>query len=155
MRLAPALFLAASLAAVPALAEERPTGGQALVDWREQNLKDVADAMKALPTLAASPDTKPAALEAAQLIADTGRDMPGWFPEGSGPGGEGITKTRALPAIWERKAEFDGHAKKMEEAGLALVAAVEAGDAAQVGELMKAAGGSCKACHTDFRAKEE
>jgi len=135
--------------------EALPTG-QALVDLREQNLKDAGDAMKAIGGFAQGQGTIEAAKEAAAYLVETGAALPSWFPAGSGPGGEGITKTRALPKIWETNEDFVTKAKAMEDAAKAVQTALESGaGGAAVGALLQATGETCKACHVDYRAKEE
>jgi len=68
------------------------------------------------------------------------------FPADSKTGGD----TKALPAIWEKKAEFDAHFAKLEADATAAVAGTtdEASFKANAGKVL----GSCGACHKDFRA---
>jgi cytochrome c556 len=143
------------LSGAGATEEALPTG-QALVDARVQNLKDAGDAMKAIGGFAQGQGTAEAAKEAAAYLVEVGAAIPLWFPAGSGPGGEGITKTRALAKIWETNEDFVAKSKAMEDAAKAIQAALEAGsDGAAVGTLLKAAGDTCKACHTDYRGPEQ
>lgn len=59
--------------------------------------------------------------------------------------------TKALPAIWENKAKFDGLFAKLEADANAVNAAVkdEASFKAEAGKIFA----NCGACHNDFRAK--
>lgn len=59
--------------------------------------------------------------------------------------------TKALPAIWENKAKFDGIFAKLEADANAALAAIkdEASFKAEAGKVFA----SCGACHNDFRAK--
>lgn len=62
-------------------------------------------------------------------------------------------KTRAKPAIWEDMAGFQTKGAAFGEAITALVAAAEQGEDAlkpAIGKL----GGTCKACHDDYRATD-
>ena len=67
--------------------------------------------------------------------------------------GEGTDKgeTRALPGIWSDKAKFTAASEKMqgEMSKLALVA--KGGNIDAIKAQVGATGGSCKACHDDFR----
>jgi len=73
----------------------------------------------------------------------------GSFPEGSG--GEG---TRALPAIWESWDHFSAQLEATRNAAAALQAAAEAGDSEGTAAALREVGQSCRACHTDYRARE-
>lgn len=70
------------------------------------------------------------------------------FPAGTDKG-----QTDALPAIWERTADFDKAVESLEAAS-ARLAAVRSGDP----EALKAAfgnvGKACKSCHDSFRRKK-
>lgn len=72
------------------------------------------------------------------------------FPEGTETGHE----TRALPAIWERKDEFEAQAQDSIEAAMAAKAAADEGlDPFRA--AFRDLGASCRACHEDFRAEED
>jgi cytochrome c556 len=74
-----------------------------------------------------------------------------WFAKGTGPE---AGKTRALPEIWTKTADFDAAIKMFEERAPKLLAAVKAKDAAAVQAAFREVGGSCKNCHDSFRAPE-
>jgi cytochrome c556 len=62
-------------------------------------------------------------------------------------------KTRALPAIWENPERYAELEAGFREAVAGLVAV--AGDGADaLGPAVTAVGGSCRACHTEFRAED-
>jgi cytochrome c556 len=62
-------------------------------------------------------------------------------------------KTRALPAIWENPERYAELEEALREAVAGLVAV--AGDGADaLGPAVTAVGGSCRACHSDFRAED-
>ncbi|NNF28962.1 MAG: cytochrome c [Gemmatimonadetes bacterium] len=69
------------------------------------------------------------------------------FPEATG--GEG---SRAMDAIWENWDDFLTKARALKDGADALAAAASSGDMAAVDEAMSAVGGSCRGCHTDYRA---
>lgn len=70
--------------------------------------------------------------------------------------GEGTDKgmpNRAKPEIWRESAKFKAAGEKMAEEVKKLDAAARAGNLDAVKTAMGAVGGSCKACHDDFRAE--
>lgn len=70
--------------------------------------------------------------------------------------GDGTDKgmpNRAKPEIWRESAKFRAAADKMAEEVKKLDAAARAGSLDAVKAAMGAVGGSCKACHDDFRAE--
>lgn len=69
------------------------------------------------------------------------------FPEGTG--GEG---SRAMDLIWEQWDDFLTKARALKEGADAMAAAAAAGDMAALDEAMSAVGGSCRGCHSDYRA---
>jgi cytochrome c556 len=64
-------------------------------------------------------------------------------------------KTRALPAVWTSRGEFDGIVQKFATHTKTLAEVTE--NSSSAGEEFKAAvsavGNDCKACHDKFRAK--
>jgi cytochrome c556 len=82
------------------------------------------------------------------VLAATSAKIPTLFPDDSKTG----HKTHALPAIWEKKAEFDARAKKLHDNALASQEA-----AGQGIDALKAAfatvGDDCSACHKEFRER--
>ena len=87
----------------------------------------------------------------AQEIADLSAKLPGMFPPGSGK--ESGTKTRALPAIWANKADFDMLAGNRGTASAKLVAALKANDAVGAKAAFAETGGACGACHRTYQEK--
>jgi cytochrome c556 len=83
---------------------------------------------------------------ALKLIGDTAPTLAAKFPAGSDKG-----DTKALPVIWEKKAEFDAIFTKLSGDAKAAAAAVkdEASYKAEMGKVL----GNCGACHNTFRAK--
>jgi cytochrome c556 len=67
------------------------------------------------------------------------------------PAGSSSDNSRALPAIWERKAEFDGLFDRSIEAARNLQQLAAAGNEAGFRAAFPALGQSCGACHTPFR----
>lgn len=89
---------------------------------------------------------------AAQGLVDNAQAIAALFPEGTGP--ETFADTEAKPEIWADFAKFEADAKRLEGAAAQLVAALEAGDQAEIARHVQAVGGSCGACHESFRVKK-
>ncbi len=126
------------------------------VEMRVQAMKDTGAAMRVLAK-AAKGESEISMLQglAAKTVAETGKASPGMFREGTGPGGAGITDTRAKPEIWSDWKGFTAQAAALEDAGNALIAAVEAGDRAALGAALDQAGKSCGSCHKPYRTPKQ
>lgn len=61
-------------------------------------------------------------------------------------------KTRALPTIWESREKFAELNKAWRDQATAVLASVDQGEGAFKAEVAKL-GGTCQACHDDYRAK--
>lgn len=72
---------------------------------------------------------------------------------GFAPGSE-KGMTRAKPAIWENMDDFEAKLADLQEAAEALDEAAEGGDRAAIAEAVKATGGTCKACHDEYKSKD-
>jgi cytochrome c556 len=118
---------------------------------RHEHYEALGEAFKAVrDNSRGSPDF--AALEkAVATIEKATVDQGRWFPKGTGPE---AGKTRALPDIWSKPAEFTAAQKMFSDRAPALVDAVKAKDADAVGKAFKELGGACKNCHDTFRAPE-
>ncbi|MBI1773704.1 MAG: cytochrome c [Proteobacteria bacterium] len=93
-----------------------------------------------------NPWNQQAAVTAATAINDTAKKIPALFPAGSGTG-----ETNALPAIWEKNADFLAAAKKLEEASCNVLKAAQANDEAGVKAAFPTVGQACGGCHTPYR----
>ncbi|WP_226581038.1 c-type cytochrome [Acuticoccus sediminis] len=115
---------------------------------RQEIMKSVGDAMGVLGGMAKGERPYDAAAATQSLDVFIAKVPPflELFPEGTETGHE----TRALPAIWENKADFD-------EKGEKLVAVAEAskGPAGEsldgLRSVMRDVGGACQACHETYR----
>lgn len=67
-------------------------------------------------------------------------------------GAEGGT-TRAKPAIWNNKADFEAKMQDMRDAVLKLQQTTATGDREAIAEQVNATGGACKACHDDYKSE--
>ena len=91
-------------------------------------------------------------MKAAETVQKASVDQQQWFAKGTGPE---AGKTRALPEIWSKPADFTAAQKMFEDRAPALVAAAKAKDVDAVSAAFKQLGGACKNCHDTFRSPEE
>lgn len=70
------------------------------------------------------------------------------FPDGSHTG-----QTRAKPEIWENLDDFNSKSEDMKRATIELQRAASSGDKGAIVEAFKTAGGSCKACHDEYKSE--
>jgi cytochrome c556 len=100
---------------------------------------------------AGSPDF--AALQKnAEVVNEASVNQQQWFPQGTGPE---AGKTRALPEIWSKPADFEAAQKMLADRAPKLLAAVQSKDIDAVKAAFKETGGACKNCHDTFRSPEE
>jgi cytochrome c556 len=119
---------------------------------RHEHYEKLGDAFKAVRDGSrGDPPNWPAMEKAAQEILDASVDQHKWFAKGTGPE---AGKTRALPEIWSKTADFDAATKMFSERAPKLMAAVKAKDVANVQAAFRDVGGACKNCHDNFRAPE-
>jgi cytochrome c556 len=70
--------------------------------------------------------------------------------------GEGTSiegKTKAKPAIWEHRADFDQKMDKLGEEARKLPAVARGGDMEAFKKQVGETGHACKSCHDDYKAK--
>jgi cytochrome c556 len=84
-----------------------------------------------------------------RTFADAAAKAPALFPDDSKTGGE----TRALPAIWENKADLDARFAKLGKDAADAMAAItdEASFKADAPAIFK----NCGGCHENYRAKQQ
>ena len=71
---------------------------------------------------------------------------------GFAPGSE-KGKTRAKPAIWENTDDFEQKLANFRSEAAALAEAANADDKAATVEQFKQTGGTCKACHDNYKSR--
>ncbi len=116
---------------------------------RHDHYHDLGKAFKVVrdQTRASAPDF--AALQAAaKAVSEASIDQGKWFPKGSGPD---AGKTRALPEIWTKPADFIAAQKVFSDSTPALLAAANASDIEAVRNNFREVGKACKNCHDTFR----
>lgn len=119
---------------------------------RQANFKKMGAAMKALKDELAGSADKAKLSGAARTVASMARAQQPLFPAGTGPT-SGV-KTDALPAIWAQRPVFDAASAKLVAEADKLVELAGSGNTGAVLAQFKAVGGSCAACHRQFRADE-
>lgn len=87
------------------------------------------------------------AVAAAETLIKDYSELPLMFPENSIVG-----NSKALPAIWQSKDEFNAILARGLDGATAMKAAAEAGDAAAYAAALQVIGGTCGECHQKFRS---
>src|SRR5688572_5351885 len=87
---------------------------------RHEHYEELGDAFKAVRDQSkASPPDFVALQKAAETVYQASIDQQRWFPKGTGPE---AGKTRALPEVWSKPAEFTAAQKMFEERAPKLLA---------------------------------
>lgn len=73
--------------------------------------------------------------------------------EGFGPGTDKGAPTKAKAEIWSKMDDFKSKMAKMNEEATKLAAVAKTGTQDDIKKQFGAMGGSCKACHDDYRNK--
>lgn len=129
------------------------TGADAAKD-RIDHMKAMGAATKAiLDSLKSGKPDMVLIREKAAKIDASARDLPNWFPPGSGQ--KAYAKSHALPVVWTDRAGFQAKAKDLQTAAAHLNAVAQSGQAAEIGGAFHDVGAACKACHEKFKAKDE
>ena len=145
MRVGPLLvvvFAAAGLTA--AMAQDAPQ-----VE-RHNLMEEIGDSTKVLGDMAKGdqPYEAETAVQALTTIIEDIGEFTALFPEGTETGHD----TRALPAIWERRSEFEQRAQDLQDAAMATREAAPGGMETFV-PAFREMGRTCGGCHEDFRAQ--
>ncbi|MEP7222865.1 MAG: cytochrome c [Novosphingobium sp.] len=117
---------------------------------RQDNFKGLGKAMKGVMDEFKKPAPDMAVIKAnANVLAASASKVARQFPKGTGP--EAGVKADALPAIWEKPADFKLAASRLVAATRDFKSASATGDIAKVRVAMGAVGQACKGCHDNFR----
>ncbi|WP_099827827.1 c-type cytochrome [Oceaniglobus indicus] len=118
------------------------------VKARQTLMKTVGAQTKILGAQAKAGDAfdPEAARAAAMTLAEAAGQVPAAFETEALDG-----ETEAVPAIWENYDDFTQKATALETSAMA---AADASSAAEMGTAMQTIGGTCKACHEDYRQKK-
>jgi cytochrome c556 len=116
---------------------------------RQALMKNNQEQLRALTGMARGqvPFNAAAAQAALQRIEQNARQTPALFPAGSQQG-----KTDALAVIWERKADFNARAGKLEQDAKAAQAGIA--DQASLQAAVQRVGQNCGGCHETYRRKQ-
>jgi cytochrome c556 len=118
------------------------------ISARQDIMKFNSDTFEVLVPMAKGevPLDPAAAQQAFATIKANYEKLPSLFPDDSMEGGN----TRALPAVWENKADFDAKAAKMAaDAGAAEQAAAQGQEA--FAAALQQVGSNCGGCHELYR----
>lgn len=147
------LLALALVALVPAgLAVAAAPSIQTAIAQRQAGFKAMGAAMKVIgDQLKTDAPSKAAMARAAQTISTNARAQARLFPAGSGPGAG--FRMAALASIWTDRATFDAQMARLVVESGQLVTTVNGGDATAIRAQLRATGGTCSACHRQFRAE--
>lgn len=95
-------------------------------------------------------DYKRQLAEHARAVQIMTRDIPALFPKDSDFG-----ETRAKDEVWSKRADFEKAAQNTKTKAAAFAKATQGSNPSAIAASFKELGQSCKACHDDFRKKEE
>lgn len=139
------LFLA--LGAVAACATA--VFAQDLAAEREPTMKKVGTAFGTVNKMnrGQAPYDGAGAAEAFKTIAENAKHFGTLFPAGGKAAG------RALPSIWEQKADFDARLAKLETTAVAAATEAARGEA-EFKAAFATVGPQCGSCHETYRGKE-
>jgi cytochrome c556 len=134
-------------------ADGPPTTPAEMQKARHDHYHELGEANKVVrdEARASSPDFD-ALQSAAEAIHKASINQAQWFPKGTGPE---AGKTRALPEIWSKAAEFSAAQQMFSERTPKLLAAVRTRDLASVRSAFREVGAACKNCHDNFRSPDE
>ena len=143
-----AIAAAAIAVATSALAQPKPENfvkhrqsAFALMGWYYGPMAAVAKGEK--------PFNKDEATKASMLVATMAKLPFDSFPVGT----ETVGNTSALPTVWSNNAKFKEIATKLGTETDTLAKLAAAGDEAGFKKQFGVVGGTCKACHDDFKKK--
>ena len=88
--------------------------------------------------------------EHARALQALTKDIPALFPKDSDFG-----ETKAKDEVWSKRADFEKAAKNVKAKVETFAKAVQSGKQDAIVASFKDMGEGCKACHKDFRKKEE
>jgi len=148
-----AIGLAAAGAALAQDAAPTTPGGKAVLA-RQTHYKELGKAFGGVGgELRKDAPDKALILANATTAATLAKDLPSWFPKGSGP--EAGVKTAAKAEIWTDAAGFAAAAGKLADETAKLQQAATGGDLDAIKAQARATGGACKNCHDTYRAAEQ
>jgi len=140
-------MLAGGLIFVGIASAHSASTGNAEADFRIVEMKKLGMNMGAIAKVVKGEASYgPSLNDNAKGIAEIAANMAKLFPEGSG-----VEEARSKPEIWVDKDAFQKDIENFQAASTQLVVAVQSGDQAMMGAALKQTGGTCGACHKQFR----
>ena len=139
-----------ALASLPAAAQfQKPEDA---IKYRQSVYTVMANHFGRIAAMASgkAPFDAKAAADNAVIVSDMSRLPFTAFAEGTDKG----LPNRAKPEIWKEAAKFKAAGEKMQGEVVKLDAAAKSGNLDAIKAAVGAVGGSCKACHDDFRAEK-
>ena len=128
------------------MGEKKMTAAEA-IDARKALMKEQGAAWKNVQDKAKSGQIA-AIVPDAEKLAQTSKEIPKLFPEGS----LDPAKSAAKPEIWQKRADFDAAAKNLETWSAKLRDAAKTGNADATTAVVKDFGRqACGTCHQPFR----
>lgn len=144
----PFLILSLLLLAPLALRAAEPEN---IIKYRQNMMKAIGSHTAAAGAIIQGKvDYKKDLAEHARALKALTRDIPGLFPPDSDFG-----DTKAKNEVWSKRADFEKAAHNAKVKVEAFAKAVQGGNAQTIAARFKDMGEGCKACHKDFRQKEE
>jgi cytochrome c556 len=121
-----------------------------IIKARQEHLKDLGASMKAIgDQVKGGTLDRTVMTDAAKKIVAYSKELPTWFPKGTGE--EAGVKTAAKAEIWTQPDDFKAATEKLPPEADKLLEVVAAGDAATIGAQLQATGKACGGCHKQFR----
>lgn len=127
----------------PALAQDM-LSGTAAIEKRQELMKSAGGTLRG-----AGSATGDEAIAAGETLVDNFTQLQDLWPEDSQQG----AGTKALPAIWANKDDFDAKLDDALTKAEAVLAAALEGDMSAYGDAVKMMGQTCGGCHTVYRGK--
>lgn len=149
---APAEAGANASAATAAAAVITADEAKRIAHQRHEGMEAIGKAAKAVgqQLKSGTPDLAVIGASAARIDQLAG-EASAWFPAGTG---RDSIKTRALPEIWQKPADFSAKLSEFQAAAHAFRAAAQSGQLSEIKARFDSLGDSCKACHDPYRAPE-
>jgi cytochrome c556 len=150
-----ALLVGAALLLTTAYGAAEDQGIADTIKMRQHKLKDIVgkDAKAISDQLKSGAPDKDTVAAKATEIATTLKDLPSWFPKGSGP--EAGIKTLAKPDIWEQPDDFKKAYDTAQAAADKFAQVAQSGDLNAETTAFMSLGMGCQGCHKPFRVKPE
>ena len=137
-------------ASAPLLAAAPKLAPADQIKARVTGLRELGAAFKAINDGLRAPAPQTILIQqSARQIRNAAQAMSTWFPKGSGP--ESGQKTSAKPDIWTKPKDFAAAQLAFSRQADALAKASAGSDIEAIRMETRKLGGTCKACHDQFR----